>query len=215
MISSHWPGSLRCSPSSSPVARRSAISNRWPGLLRCNPSICPGAGRSAISNRWPRSLRCRRLTSPGAIRSAISNRWPAVASLQSLDLSWCGQISDFQPLAGLASLQSLSLQNCRNVASFAPLAALLEGLHEIRLYGTRFADLPTEICGDSHTENVLAKVRAHFDDRMAGSAQDAEVRVLYLATAASGRLSCGGVFSVANLTPQFRRRMGFNSAKCG
>jgi hypothetical protein len=36
-----------------------------------------------------------------------------LASLQSLNLSWCRQLSDLAPLASLASLQELNLEECR------------------------------------------------------------------------------------------------------
>ena len=48
-----------------------------------------------------------------------------LTSLQTLNLSWCGQLSgDLMPLAGLTSLQELNLFGCDQVSDLARLAKL-------------------------------------------------------------------------------------------
>src|SRR6516162_3066721 len=103
--------------------------------------------------------------------SRLSGDLPPLAeltSLQSLNLYGCKQLSDLSPLAGLKSLQSLNLTGCLGVRRFAPLESLLPTLQELRLFGCKLDDLPPEVCGGDWTENVLDKVRAHFDDLKAG-----------------------------------------------
>jgi len=86
-----------------------------------------------------------------------------LTSLQWLDLSWCEQLSgDLAPLTSLTSLQSLNLNGCRGVRRFAPLQSLLPTLKELSLFGCQFDDLPSEVCGEKHHQNVLDKVRAHY-----------------------------------------------------
>jgi Leucine Rich repeats (2 copies) len=104
----------------------------------------------------------------------------SLTSLQSLKLTGCGQISDLGPLAGLTSLQWLHLSHCLGFRRFAPLESLLPTLKDLRLFGCKLDDLPSEICGKSLYENVLDKVRAHYEDLKSGQRIDAEVKVLFL-----------------------------------
>jgi GTPase SAR1 family protein len=41
-------------------------------------------------------------------------------------------------------------------------------------------DLPSEVCGEFHEQNVLASVRAHYEDLKSGQRINAEVKVLFL-----------------------------------
>jgi Leucine Rich repeats (2 copies) len=109
-----------------------------------------------------------------------------LTSLQSLNLSGC-ELSDLSPLAGLTSLQSLNLSECNwrldfrlladltsfqtfqlsswyHFRRFAPLESLLPTLKKLVLFDCKFDDLPTEVCGQHLRENVLDKVRAHYED---------------------------------------------------
>jgi internalin A len=58
----------------------------------------------------------------------------SLTDLESLDLSWCWQISDLTPLAGLASLQSLDLSGCGQTRDLTPLANLT-ALQSLNLSG--------------------------------------------------------------------------------
>ena len=60
-------------------------------------------------------------------------------------------------------------------------------MHALYLWGCKFDDLPSEVCGESHLENVLAKVRAHYEDLKAGRRRDAEVKVLFLGNGGTGK----------------------------
>jgi internalin A len=53
--------------------------------------------------------------------------------------------------------------------------------------GCKPEDLPSEICGESGYEDVLAKVRAHFEDLESGRRSDAEVKVLFLGNGGTGK----------------------------
>jgi len=110
-----------------------------------------------------------------------------LTSLQSLDLSKCEQLSDLSPLAGLTDLQSLKLISCFRIRRFAPLKCLLTTLKELNLFGCKLDDLPTEVCGKSEYENVLDKVRAHYEDLKSGQRIDAEVKVLFLGNGGAGK----------------------------
>jgi hypothetical protein len=99
--------------------------------------------------------------------------------LKTLNFSGCEQLrGDLQPLARLTSLRTLQLTGCVGIRRFAPLESLLPILQDLRLFDCKFEDLPSEICGESSDENVLVKVRAHFEDLKAGQGPDVEVKVL-------------------------------------
>ena len=108
-------------------------------------------------------------------------------ALQKLNLRNCGQFSgDLSPLTHLTSLQSLNL-SCCGFRRFAPLEFLLPTLKELVLFNCKFHDLPTEVYGESHDENVLDKVRAHYNDLKSGQRIDAEVKVLSLGNGGVGK----------------------------
>jgi internalin A len=111
----------------------------------------------------------------------------SLTSLQSLDLRRCEQFSDLSPLAGLSSLQTLDLSHCLGFRRFAPLEPLLPTLQQLSLFGCKFDDLPSEICGESSSENVLDKVRAHYEDLKAAQGIDAEIKVLFLGNGGVGK----------------------------
>jgi Leucine-rich repeat (LRR) protein len=107
-------------------------------------------------------------------------------SLQSLSLGGCQRLSgDLSPLAGLTSLQWLNLKWCLGFRRFAPVESLLPTLKELHLYGCKFEDLPSEVCGDRH--DVLDKVLAHYKDLKSGQRIDAEVKVLFLGNGGVGK----------------------------
>jgi internalin A len=110
-----------------------------------------------------------------------------LVSLQTLDLSWCEQLSDLIPLAGLVSLQTLNLAGCSALRQFDPIKELLPSLQALNLFGCMFDDLPSEVCGESDQENVLAKVNAHYEDLKTGRRRDAEVKVLFLGNGGTGK----------------------------
>jgi internalin A len=60
-------------------------------------------------------------------------------------------------------------------------------LKELRLFGPELDDLPSEVCGEDPTENVLDKVRAHYEDLQSGQRIDAEVKVLFLGNGGVGK----------------------------
>src|SRR5262249_52975082 len=70
---------------------------------------------------------------------------------------------------------------------FGNLRGLLPTLADLRLFGCRFDDLPEEVCGESDSENVLAKVRAHFADLEHGVVEDAEVKLFVLGNGGVGK----------------------------
>jgi internalin A len=78
--------------------------------------------------------------------------------LQELYLSGCGLLSDLSPLPGLTGLRTLHLDDRLGIRRFGSIKCLLPTLEKLSLFGCKFDDLPSEICG----ENVLHKVRAHL-----------------------------------------------------
>jgi internalin A len=109
-------------------------------------------------------------------------------SLQTLHLSGCKQLSsDLSPLAGLKSLQTLDLSRCGQVTEFGPLEVLLPTLQQLHLFGCNLKDVPSEVCGERHWENVLNKVRAHYEDLKSGQRLDPEVKVLFLGNGGTGK----------------------------
>jgi internalin A len=107
-------------------------------------------------------------------------------SLQTLHLFGCAQLNDLTPLAALSSLRTLHLSGCRSLRQFGPLESLLPTLKVISLSGCKFNDLPAELCGEPG-ENVLAKVRAHYEDLKAGQQPNAEIKVLFLGNGSTGK----------------------------
>jgi internalin A len=110
-----------------------------------------------------------------------------LTSLQMLDLSGCDQFSDLSPLAGLNSLQSLYLSNCTKVRNFSTLEPILPHLQKLTLYGCRFDDLQSEICGQFHAQNVIREVRAHYTDLGAVQSLDAELKLFILGNGGVGK----------------------------
>ena len=140
-----------------------------------------------ILNRLPREL--ARLTKLQSLNLSfcmeLSDLSP-LASLSSLVLYGCTQLSDLSPLAGLISLRTLILDDC-GVRRFAPLEFLLPTLNELSMSGCKLEDLPHEVCGEETCQNVLNKVRAHYEDLKAGQQIDAEVKVLFLGNGGAGK----------------------------
>jgi internalin A len=96
------------------------------------------------------------------------------------------QLSNLSPLAGLSKLQKLDLGFCC-IRRFAPLESLLPTLKDLRLIGCKIDDLPLEVYGENGNENVLDKVRAHYEDLKSGQRIDAEVKVLFLGNGGVGK----------------------------
>jgi internalin A len=94
---------------------------------------------------------------------------------------------DLSPLASLTSLQQLNLSDCRGIRRFAPLKSLLPTLEYLYLFECQLDDLPPEVCGETYDENVLDRVRAHYEDLKSGQRIDAEVKVLFLGNAGVGK----------------------------
>jgi internalin A len=117
-----------------------------------------------------------------------------LTALQTLDLAGCGQLTDLSPLTGLSSLQTLNLSGCSALRQFDPVKELLPSLQALYLVGCKFDDLPSEVCGESDHENVLAKVRAHYQDLKVGQRRDAEVKILFLGNGGTGKTQlCRGL----------------------
>jgi internalin A len=112
----------------------------------------------------------------------------SLTSLRSLILSGCTQFSDLAPLASLTSLRSLNLSWCVGIRRFSLLESLLPTLHELYLLNCKFEDLPSEICGNwNWNENVLNKVRAHYEDLKSGQQTDTALKVLFLGNGGVGK----------------------------
>jgi internalin A len=110
-----------------------------------------------------------------------------LSSLQTLDLSGCKQLSELSLPAKLSSLQELHLDGCLGLRRFGQLEFLLPTLKELRLFGCNPEDLPSEVYAVYQDENVVAKVRAHYDDLKPGKRIDAEVKVLFLGNGGVGK----------------------------
>jgi internalin A len=133
------------------------------------------------------SLQTLNLSGCGQLSGDL-NPLAGLQSLQTLDLSWCSQLSgDLSPLAGLQSLQTLNLSGCTALRQLDPIKELLPSLQVLYLFGCKLNDLPSEICGEEHYENVLDKVRAHYEDLKSGQRLDAEVKVLFLGDGGTGK----------------------------
>jgi internalin A len=111
----------------------------------------------------------------------------SLISLQKLVLSHCRLIDDASPLAGLTALKRLNLSGCGGIRQFGPLKPMLPTLEELSLFNCQFDDLPAEVCGENWTENVLAKIRAHYADLESGVFRDAELKVFFLGNGQVGK----------------------------
>lgn len=60
-------------------------------------------------------------------------------------------------------------------------------MKELVLSGCKLDDLPPEVCGEGAFENVLDKVRAHYEDLKSGQRRDAEIKVLFLGNGGVGK----------------------------
>jgi Leucine-rich repeat (LRR) protein len=128
--------------------------------------------------------RIREAEETGAVELDLSgNKWEAGA----WNFTELETLNRLPPeLAGLTSLQSLNLSKCR-FCRFAPLESLLLSLKELYLTGCELDDLPPEVCGEEYNQNVVDKVRAHYEDLKAGQRIDAEVKVLFLGNGGAGK----------------------------
>jgi len=128
-------------------------------------------------NRLPPEL--ERLTSlqslnlNSCVRLSDISLLAGLTSLQSLKLQGTQLSGDLSPLAGFTSLQVLDLSECLGIRRFTPLESLLPTLKDLCLFGCKFDDLPLEVCGEKSHENVLDKVRAHYEDLESGQQIDA------------------------------------------
>jgi internalin A len=154
------------------------------GLTSLNLSGC---GQLIDINPLARLISLRELNLSRCRKLADINPLAGLTSLQALNLSGCGQLSDLSPLSELTSLQTLALYECLGIRRFASLESVLLTLGELVLFGCNFDDLPSEVCGESYDENVLDKVRAHYEDLKSGPRQDAEVKVLFLGNGGAGK----------------------------
>jgi internalin A len=158
---------------------------RLASLQSLNLAVCSELSGDLSPLERLTSLQWLSLAGCGQLRGDVSPL-AGLISLQSLDLSACSQISDLSPLAGLTSLQGLGLKGCLGFRRFDPLEPLLPTLKELYLYGCKFDDLPFEVCGEWY-ENVLDKVRAHYEDLKSEKRIDAEVKVLLLGNGGVGK----------------------------
>jgi internalin A len=135
-----------------------------------------------------------------------------LGELESLDLSACRQLEqlpDFsrltslrrlrldganlanvQFLESLPSLEVLTLDACGDLGSFAPIRNHLRTLLTLSFFGSNFDDLPPELSGSGGGQNVIARVRAHFQalDQQ-GPGDDRECKVLLLGNGRVGKTS--------------------------
>ena len=86
-------------------------------------------------------------------------------------------------------------------------------LKELYLYGCELDDLPPEVCGESDYENVLGKVRAHYEDLGLANESTRRSRACSSATAESVRRNCVAVCATCHSIRVFPPPTGFNSAK--
>jgi internalin A len=150
-------------------------------LARCEQlsgDLAPLAGLTSL--QWLILAHCRNLSGDLAPLADLT-------SLQTLFLIACEQLSDLSPLAGLSSLKTLRLDECVGVRLFAPLESLLPTFGQLSLFRCGLDDLPPEVCGERQGENVLDKVRAHYEDLKSGQRIDAEVKVLFLGNGGVGK----------------------------
>jgi internalin A len=124
-----------------------------------------------------------------------------LAGLQHLDLSFCAGVADLGPLARLAGLQSLVLSVCSGLRHFEPLRGLLTTLENLCLHNCHFDDLPHEVCGELYDENVLDKVRAHYEDLGRGAVEDSELKLFVLGNGGVGKTQM--CRRLRNLLPDF------------
>jgi internalin A len=111
----------------------------------------------------------------------------SIISLRWLHLTGWNQLTNLRPLTGLRCLQSLDLSDCLSMRRFAPLESLLPTLEHLCLYRCKPDDLPAEICSQYEHQNVLNKIRAHYEDLKSGQRIDAEVKVLFLGNGGVGK----------------------------
>jgi GTPase SAR1 family protein len=110
-----------------------------------------------------------------------------LAGLRELDLSNCARVTDLGPLAGLAGLRRLNLSSCSGLRHFQLLRGLLTTLKNLSLYNCHFDGLPQEVCGESPFENVLDKVRAHYEDLEPKAVEDTELKLFVLGNGGVGK----------------------------
>lgn len=123
---------------------------------------------------------------------SLNNLSPLVGltALTHLDLGYFVGGADLSPLTRMAALTSLNLGKARNTR-FDALRPLLARLEELWLYGASFTDLPDEVCGEEHDDNVLEQVRAYYSDLDAGAVTDAEVKLFVLGNGGVGKTQLG------------------------
>jgi len=164
----------------SPLAALSSLQSlNLPGCVHLSGDLSPLAALSSLQTLY--LLLCQELSGDLSPLAALS-------SLRWLNLFGCKQLSgDLRPLARLTSLRELDLNDCLGIRRFAPLESLLPTLKELRLFGCKLEDLPLEVCGEFNYQNVLDKVRAHYEDLKSGQLLDAEVKVLFLGNGGTGK----------------------------
>jgi hypothetical protein len=70
---------------------------------------------------------------------------------------------------------------------FASLEPVLSQLQRLYLYRCRFDDLPSEFCGQTHKQNVIREVSAHFAHLSSGQSFDAEMKIFVLGNGGVGK----------------------------
>ena len=123
-------------------------------LSGCHQLVDVSGMRGLRSLQMLNLSRCGQLTDLGPLN------W--LGSLRTLDLSGCGQLKEVAPLSELKILETLDLSGCQQLRRFAPLQSLLPTLKELRLFGCKFDDLPSEVCGEEPRQDVLDRVHAHY-----------------------------------------------------
>ncbi len=133
----------------------------------------------------------------------------SLTSLSALYLAHCDQITDVQPLSELKSLEVINLSGCHRVTDLQPLWALLDlrelvfenagaqsfefvkplldRLYQLRIFNTQFSDLDENLQGTREFEDVIDKVRSHFEDLEYGQATETEVKVFVLGNGRIGK----------------------------
>src|SRR5271166_963501 len=77
--------------------------------------------------------------------------------------------------------------------------------NQLSLFRCGLDDLPPEVCGEKPGQNVLDKVRAHYEDLKSGQRRDAEVKILFLGNGGAGKTQlcrrlCGLTFDSSKPT---------------
>lgn len=97
-----------------------------------------------------------------------------LTKMKDLNLSGCEAIVDLSPLRSMAALQILRLDRMKAIRSLNPILGLLPQLRELYLNSCGAVDPPEAVHGKL-SENVIDKVRAHYEDLAKGAVDDTEI----------------------------------------